>query len=69
MIIDGIDYIPLAEYANRVGVTTSNLRYKLTRGTLQGMKVGRDWMIPANAPYEDGRVKSGKYKYWRKKII
>lgn len=67
MIIDGIDYIPLAEYANRVGVTPSNLRYKLTRGTLQGMKVGRDWMIPANAPYEDGRVKSGKYKDWRKK--
>jgi hypothetical protein len=38
------------------------------RGTLPGaVKIGRDWLIPRDAPYQDGRVKTGQYKDWRKK--
>ena len=62
------DLIPIREYAASVGVDPSSVRYKCLRGTLPGaVKLGRDWMIPKDAPYEDGRVKSGNYKNWRKK--
>lgn len=60
--------IPIAEYAARLGLTANAIRRRCIRGTLPGaVKMGRDWFIPADAPYPDGRVKSGQYKDWRKK--
>lgn len=60
--------IPIAEYAARIGRDPSAIRYKCLRGTLPGaVKMGRDWFIPADAPYPDARVRSGQYKDWRKK--
>lgn len=60
--------IPIAEYAARIGRDPATVRQKILRGTLPGaVKIGRDWLIPADAPYPDNREKSGKYKNWRNK--
>jgi len=60
--------IPISEYAARIGRDPATVRQKILRGALPGaVKLGRDWLIPADAPYTDSRVKSGEYKNWRKK--
>ncbi len=61
------DLIPLAQYAAQVGKAPTTVREKCQRGTVPGaVKLGRDWLIPASAPYPDARVTSGHYKNWRK---
>jgi len=66
MSIDNL--IPISEYAARIGRDPATVRQKILRGALPGaVKLGRDWLIPADAPYTDSRVKSGEYKNWRKK--
>lgn len=66
MKIDNL--IPIADYAARLGITANAIRRRCIRGTLPGaVKLGRDWFIPADAPYTDNRVKSGEYKNWRRK--
>lgn len=68
MNINGIDYISLAEFAERSGVDASGLRRKLAAGEMDGIKISRSWFVPKSTPdAADGRVKSGKYKDWRKK--
>lgn len=60
--------IPLAEYAALIGRHPDSVRNKCLRGMLPGaVKIGRNWLIPKDAPYEDLRVKSGKYVDWRGK--
>lgn len=60
--------IPLKEYAERVGRDPATIRQRILRGTLPGaVKIGRDWLIPADTPYEDQRVRTGRYKGWREK--
>ena len=60
--------IPIAQYAERIGLTANAVRRKCLRGTLPGaVKIGRDWLIPSDAPYPDSRVKSGKYIGYRDK--
>jgi len=62
-----IDMITLTEYAARIGKAPCSVRQKCQRGTLPGaVKIGRDWLIPADAPYADSRIKSGLYQNWRK---
>lgn len=59
--------IPISEYAARIGKAPRSVRQKCQLGTLPGaVKIGRDWLIPADAPYKDTRIKNGKYKDWRK---
>lgn len=54
--------ITIAQYAARIGKAPRSVRQKCQLGTLPGaVKIGRDWLIPANAPYDDMRVTSGKY--------
>ena len=66
MQIDNL--VPIAQYAARIGRDPATVRQKILRGALPGaIKIGRDWFIPADAPYTDSRVKSGKYKNWRSK--
>ena len=68
MNINGVEYILLAEYAERAGVDPANVRQKLARGTIEGVKVGHNWMVKADTPIMvDNRVKSGKYRGWRNK--
>lgn len=59
--------IPISEYASRIGKAPRSVRQKCQLGTLPGaVKIGRDWLIPADAPYTDNRITSGRYKEWRK---
>lgn len=62
-----MNLISINEYAARIGKSTTTVRQKCQRGTLPGaVKIGRDWLIPDDAPYPDNRVKSGEYRDWRK---
>lgn len=59
--------ITIAEYADRIGKAPRSVRQKCQLGTLPAaVKIGRDWLIPADAPYCDNRITSGLYKDWRK---
>lgn len=59
--------LTIQEYAERVGKAPITIRQKCQRGNVPGaIKIGRDWLIPENAGYTDKRIKSGKYKGWRK---
>lgn len=59
--------LTINEYAARIGKAPRSVRQKCQLGTLSGaVKIGRDWLIPADAPYQDNRIKSGDYKNWRK---
>lgn len=62
--------IPLKDYAEKIGKSSVSVLRKIQRGTLPGaVKVGRDWMIPKDAKYEDFRVNKGDYKNWRKNTM
>ena len=59
--------LTIPEYAARVGKSPRSVRQKCLLGHLPGaVNIGRDWMIPEGTQYTDGRVKSGKYKDYRK---
>ena len=63
-----MDYISVTEYAKKYNLEPSGVRRALSQGRLSGQKVGSQWIIPSDAPLPtDARVKSGKYKNWRKK--
>lgn len=55
--------ITLREYAVKIGKNPVSVRQKCQRGNVPGaVKIGRDWLIPADAPYPDNRVKTGEYR-------
>ena len=59
--------IPIAEYAEKIGLTANAIRRKCIRGAFPGaIKLGRDWFVPKDAEYTDNRIKSGKYINARK---
>lgn len=59
--------ISLIEYAEKNGVHPNTVREKIHRGNIPGaVKIGRNWCVPEDAPYEDHRVTSGKYLNARK---
>ena len=63
------NYYTVSEFAEKTGKDPGNIRRLLIRGSIRGEKLGRQWIIPADEVYpEDGRVKSGEYKNWRKKV-
>ena len=63
-----MEMLTISQYAARIGKAPRSVRQKCQAGTLPGaVKVGRDWLIPADAPYPDERSKSGQYRNWRKK--
>lgn len=54
--------ITLKEYAERLGKNPVVARQKAQRGTFQtARKIGRDWFIDEDEPYEDARIKTGDY--------
>ena len=54
--------ITLKEYAERLGKNPTVVRQKAQRGTFQtAKKMGRDWFIDEEEPYEDARIKTGDY--------
>lgn len=62
-----LNLLPLTEYAALVGRSPVSVRQKCQRGAVPGaVKLGRDWLIPRDAPYDDRRVRTGRYRDWRK---
>ena len=61
------EYYSVSQYATITGKDSGNIRRMLIQGKLPGEKIGNQWVIPKDAEYpEDMRVKSGKYRNWRK---
>lgn len=55
--------ISLKEYAELYGVTPDTVRQKVLRGGFKSaQKIGRNWVIDKNEPYEDNRAKGGMIK-------
>ena len=62
------DYYTVTEYAEVMGKDPGNIRRLLAYGRLIGEKKGRQWLIPKDAVYpEDGRLRSGNYRNWRRR--
>lgn len=62
------ELISLVEYAKLHGRDPATVRQRVLRGGFKtARKIGRNWVIDKNEPYEDNRETSGKYKNWRKK--
>ena len=63
------EFYTVSQYAAIYGKDSGNIRRMLINGTLEGEKVGKQWLIPKTAKLaEDRRLKSGKYRNWRNKI-
>lgn len=59
--------ISLKEYAERHGKQPATARQRAGRGSFKtAVKMGRDWFIDENEPWEDNRITTGDYKGWRK---
>ena len=59
--------ISLAAYAQKNGRDPATARQMALRGGFKtAQKIGRNWVIDDAEPWPDRRVKSGKYKDWRK---
>ena len=62
------NYISVTEFAEKYGKDRAAVNRLINSGRLPAIKVGNQWAIPVDAePPADARVKSGKYRNWRKK--
>lgn len=62
-----MEYVSVSQYAQMVGKDPGNIRRMLINGTLSGKKIGNQWVLPKDTVFPaDRRVKSGKYRNWRK---
>lgn len=62
-----MEYVSVSQYAQMVGKDPGNIRRMLINGTLAGQKIGKQWVLPKDTAFPtDRRVKSGKYRNWRK---
>lgn len=60
--------ISIKEYAEKHDKSPVTVRQMATRGGFKtAQKIGRYWVIEDTEPYPDARVKTGKYRNWRKK--
>ena len=60
--------ISLIEYAERLGKHPATVRKMAAAGRFEtARKIGRNWVIDSEEPWQDKRVKSGNYIGRRKK--
>ena len=60
--------IPLSEYAKRNDRDPATARQRAGRGCFKtAVKMGRDWFIDDQELWNDGRIKTGEYKNFRKR--
>ena len=64
------DFLTIKEVAEMWNLTPRSVQMMCAGGLIPGAeKFGRDWAVPKDAEKpKDGRVKSGEYKNWRKKV-
>lgn len=62
------DFLSVTQFAALHGKDPGNIRRLIQQGRIPAQRIGNQWAIPSDAqPPADKRVKSGKYKDWRKK--
>ena len=62
------ELLSVKEWAQRNGKDARNARRLIAEGRLPAVRIGSQWAIDSETPPPpDARVKSGKYKDWRKK--
>lgn len=63
----GNEYLSVTEWANKYGKDRAAVIRLIHDGRIPAIKIGNQWAIPADTePPADKRVKSGKYRNWRK---
>lgn len=68
MEVATVEYLSVTQFAELHGMDAGRIRLLISQGRIPAVKIGNQWAIPADTPRpEDKRVKSGKYKDWRKK--
>ena len=61
-------FLSVTEFGKLHNLNTGRIRLLIREGRIPAQKVGNQWVIESSVqPPEDRRVKSGKYKNWRKK--
>ncbi|MEG0874611.1 MAG: helix-turn-helix domain-containing protein [Clostridiales bacterium] len=61
------EYLSVSQFAKKYSMDNGNIRRLIAAGRIEAIKIGNQWAIPVNAtPPADKRIKSGKYKNWRK---
>ena len=62
-----MEYISVTQYATLHNLDSGYVRKLIAAGRINAVKIGNQWAIPADTPApEDMRVKTGKYRNWRK---
>ena len=58
-------FVTTAEYAKLHGLEVSTVRWQIVRGRIPGVvKFGRDWMVPADAPWPERRQYTRTAKFY-----
>lgn len=62
-----MNYLSVTQFCEKFHMDGGRVRLLISQGRIPAEKIGNQWAIPADAqPPEDKRVKSGKYRDWRK---
>jgi len=65
--MDTSKFLSISEWCALHGKDPGNVRRLIQQGRIPAEKIGKQWVIPADTqPPADKRVKSGKYRNWRK---
>ena len=65
--MENTEYLSVTEWSALHGKDPGNVRRLIQQGRIPAVKIGNQWAIPADVrPPADKRVKSGKYRDWRK---
>lgn len=60
-------YLSVSQWAEKYKKDPGDVRRMIYDGRIPAIKIGNQWAIPADTePPADKRVKSGKYRNWRK---
>jgi len=63
-----MNYLSVTQFGEKHSLDTGYVRKLIIAGRINAVKIGNQWAIPDDTPKpEDKRVKSGKYRNWRKK--
>ena len=61
------NFLSVKEWSNKYGKNRDVTLRLIQDGRIPAVKIGNQWAIPADVePPPDKRVKSGKYRNWRK---
>ena len=60
-------FLSVSEFGKKYNMDTGRIRRLIGEGRIHATKIGSQWIIPIDqVPPADKRIKSGKYRNWRK---